>query len=139
MSSISLPGIYRIQYVRCADLTPDLMLQSLCGITVAVIASVVSVEFSGKPLFKTEGSKVNGSRQEKSILEFSTLQVLPEGENLAFIVSGANGRQYLIGSREPRFPIINYSDTAGSPSGDAAIRTYKITHLAQKSALPCIL
>ena len=139
MSSYSLPGIRAIHYVRCSDLTPDLMLQSLCGIHVAVMVPAVAIEFSGKPSLKWDGSMVNGSRQEKSTLEFSTSVHLPEGENLAFIVTGAGGRQYLIGAREARFPVITYSETSGDPAGQAAVRTYKITHIAQKSVLPCVL
>lgn len=92
----------------------------------------------GRPTLSWEGSKVNGTRQEKSTLEFSTSQPLPEGENLAFVITGAGGKQYLIGTREGKYPIINYSETTGEPGGSPAVRTYKITHIAQKSVLPCV-
>lgn len=115
------------------------MLHSICGCMVAIAAPSVAVEFVGRPTLKWEGSKVNGTRREKSTLEFSTVHPLPEGENLAFVVTGAGDRQYLIGTRERNYPVINYSDSTGEPGGSAAVRTYKITHVAQKSVLPCIL
>lgn len=115
------------------------MLQSICGCMVSVAAPAVSVNFVGRPTLKWEGSKVGGTRQEKSTLEFSTVNPLPEGENFAFVVTGAGGRQYLVGTREGNYPVINYSDTTGEPGGSAAVRTYKITHVAQKSALPCVM
>lgn len=139
MSSCSLPGITKIQIVRCCDLASGLMLQSICGCVVAIVAPFRSVDFIGRPLLRWEGTKVNGIRQENSTLEFSTLHPLPEGENLAFVVTGAGGRQKLIGTREGRFPIINYSDTTGEPGGSPAVRTYKITHVALKSVLSCVL
>ncbi len=37
------------------------------------------------------GSKVNGKRQEKSTMEFSTVNPLPDGEYLAFVVTTARG------------------------------------------------
>lgn len=139
MSIRSLPGISKIQIVRCDILPAGLMLQSICGCIVAIAATSAAVEFVGRPLLKWEGTKVNGSRQEKSTLEFTTTRPLPEGENLAFVVTGAGGKQYLIGTREKRYPVINYSESTGEPGGSPAVRTYKITHIAQKSVLPCVL
>lgn len=138
MSSYSLPGITRIRIVRCSDLGPHLMLQSVCGCIVAVAAPFVTVEFTGRPTLTWEGSKVNGARQEKTTLEFSTLMRLPEGENLAFVVTGASGRQYLVGTREGRYPVVSYTQTTGDTTGTAAVRTYKVTHTAMKSALECV-
>ena len=139
MSCYSLPGIRKIQIVRCNVLDSGLMLHSICGCIVAIAAPSETIEFVGRPTLRWEGSKLNGTRQEKSTLEFSTVHPLPEGENLAFVVTGAGGRQYLVGTREGNYPIINYSDSTGEPGGSAAVRTYKITHIAQKSVLPCVL
>lgn len=139
MNCYSLPGIRKIQIVRCNDLAAGLMLHSICGCMAVIAAPSVAVEFVGRPTLKWDGSKVNGTRQEKSTLEFSTVHQLPEGENLAFVVTGAGGRQYLIGTREANYPVINYSGSTGEPGGNAAVRTYKITHIAQKSVLPCVL
>lgn len=139
MSRHSLPGISKIHMVHCADLTPSAMLQSICGCMVAVVAPAVQVDFIGRPTLTWEGSKVNGSRQEKSTLEFTTLSHLPEGVNLAFVITAAGGRQYLVGTREGRYPVVEYSDTTGQPGGTPAVRTYKITHIAQKSVLECVL
>lgn len=139
MSCYSLPGIKKIQIVRCNLLDSGLMLHSICGCMVAIAAESEIVEFVGRPTLRWEGSKVNGTRQEKTTLEFSTVHPLPEGENLAFVVTCAGGRQYLIGTREGNYPVINYSDSTGEPGRSAAVRTYKITHVAQKSVLPCVL
>lgn len=139
MQTNTLPGIVKIQMVRCFDIQPHVMLTSICGAVVALALPAVQVKFFGQPSLKWDGSKVNGARQEKSTLEFSTTDKLPEGEWLAFVLTVASGKQYLVGAREPKYPKINYSETAGAPDGEAALRTYKITHVAQKSVLPCVL
>lgn len=139
MSCQSLPGIRKIQIVRCSDLQAGVMLHSICGCVVAIAAPSEVIEFCGRPVLSWEGSKVNGTRQEKSKLEFSTIHHLPEGENLAFVVTAADGRQFLVGSREGRFPKIEYSESTGEPGRSASVRTYKISHIAQKSVLPCVL
>lgn len=115
------------------------MLHSICGCIVAIAAPSETVEFVGRPILSWDGSKVNGTRQEKTKLEFSTIHPIPEGVNLAFVVTAADDRQFLIGSREGRFPVIEYTETTGEPGRSASVRTYKISHIAQKSVLPCVL
>lgn len=139
MSCQSLPGIRKIEIVRCSDLQAGVMLHSICGCAVAIAAPAERIEFCGVPTLTWEGSKVNGTRQEKTKLEFSTIHHLPEGERLAFVVTSTDGRQYLIGSREGRYPKIEYSESTGEPGRTASVRTYKISHVAQKSVLECIL
>lgn len=139
MSRQRLPGIRRIEIVRSEALPEGLMLQSICGEVPWVAVERELVSTVGVPKLSWEGSKQNGTRQEKSTLEFMTLEALPEGENLAFVVTGADGRGYLIGSREGRHPVIEYSETTGEAGGTAAVRVYKVTHIAQKSVLECVL
>lgn len=139
MSRNSLPGIVKIQWVRCSDISARIMFVSLAGAVVTLALDATLVRFFGTPSLKWDGSLVNGVRLEKSTLEFATADILPDGERIAFIVTTASGRQYIIGTREPKYPQVNYSETVGSPDGDAALRTYKVTHIAQKSVLPCIL
>lgn len=139
MATNTLPGIVKIQMIRCSDIQPHVMYASISGALVALALPAVTVKFFGTPSLKWDGSLVNGSRQEKATLEFSTSDKLPEGERIAFVLTLASGKQYLIGSREPKYPQVNYSETAGAPDGEAALRTYKITHIAQKSVLPCVL
>lgn len=134
-----IPGIMRLRYVKCALLPPNVMLKSLCGLPIALSIPAVDISFYGVPTLSCDGTKVNGQRQEKSTLEFVSGSTLPENEHIAFVVSCASGITYLIGAREARYPVIEYTDTTGSPGGDSAVRRYKITHLAQKSVLACIL
>lgn len=139
MNTGTIPGIVKIQMVRCADIQQHVMYSALSGALVALALPSVDIKFFGMPTLKWEGTTVNGARQEKATLEFSTTEKLPEGVHLAFVVSVASGKQYLVGAREPKYPLINYSETTGAPDGDAALRSYKITHVAPKSVLPCVL
>lgn len=139
MSTNTLPGIVKIQIVRCSDIQPHAMQMSMCGALVALALPAEAIKFYGVPSLKWTGSPLNGGPEEKSTLEFSTADKLPEGVHIAFVVTTASGKQCLIGTREPKYPKISYSETTGAPDGDAALRTYKITHVAPKSVLPCVL
>lgn len=139
MAVNTLPGIVKIQMVRCEDLPEHLMLLAEAGAAPVLALPAVDIPFFGFPSLKWDGSILNGARQEQSTLEFKTTYRIPDNIRFAFVVTTAAGRQYLIGTREPKYPQIKFSDTTGAPDGDAALRTYKITHLAAKSVLPCLL
>lgn len=139
MSLNTLPGIVRIEMISCEHLPPHVMLRSICGDTVVLGLPSEEIPFFGTPMLKWDGSKENGTRVERSTLEFSTCAVIPEGKRLAFVVTVASGKQYLIGAREPNYPEITFSESTGAPDGEAAIRRYKISHVAQKSVLKCLL
>lgn len=132
------PGIVKIEYVACKQLPRDLMLQSMTGATVTVNVTRINVPFVGLPKLSWSGSSEKGHIQEKSTLEFMSGVEIPQGK-YAFVVTTAAGEHYLLGTREGRNPIVEYDETTGTMTGDAAVRTYKVTHIGVKSVIPCIL
>lgn len=139
MSYNCLPGITKIEIISCSKLPADIMMRSITtGIPIAIVAEAKLIAFVGRPELKWEGTIINGSRQEKTTFEFSSVEHLPEHERIAFIVSTAGDRKYIVGTKEPNYPIISYNETTGKTTGEAAVRTYKITHIAQKSVIQCV-
>ena len=135
----TLPGIVKIEVVRCDQLPDNVMLTAITRGVVTLVLQPQEVKFYGQPSLKWEGSLVNKAPQEKSTLEFRTPMRLRDDVRLAFIVTAASGKKYLIGSREGKYPVVTYTETTGAPDGEAALRTYKITHIARKSLLECIV
>lgn len=138
MPSISLPGLRTVRYCRCSDLPRSLMLMSQAGVipTLSICTlDLTAVEFIGEATLSVDGSTSCGARSEKSTIQFSSLEELPEGVPLAFIVTDVNAVSYVVGTREPRYPVVDYSQTTGKPGHDRNIRTYKITHVGAKSAV----
>ena len=135
----TIPGIVKIEVVRCSQLPANVMLTAITRGSVTLVLEPEEVTFYGQPSLKWEGMLVNKAPQEKSTLEFKTPHRLHDDVRIAFIVTTASGKKYLIGSREGKYPVVTYTETTGSPDGEAALRTYKITHLARKSVLECIV
>lgn len=135
----TIPGIVKIEVVRCAELPANVMLTAITRGSVTLVLEPEEVTFYGQPTLKWEGLLVNKAPQEKSTLEFKTPHRLHDNVRIAFIVTTASGKKYLIGSREGKYPVVTYTETTGTPDGEAALRTYKITHLARKSVLECIV
>lgn len=134
-----LPEIVELGYVPCRLLTPDMLLQSLTGQMVAISAPITTINIISQATYSWEGTIVNHARQEKGTLKFITLDSIPDDEPIAFVLTTAGRRQYLVGKREGRFPIINYADTTGQRAGDRAARTYTVTYVAPKAALECVV
>lgn len=134
-----LPGIVSIRYTECQNIQPHVMMQSIAGAIIDIALPTTQIKFYGTPKCKWNKTIENGTPQEKLTLEFNTADIIPEGLRLAFIIKIASGRQFLIGSREPKYPQIEFEENTGSTEAEAALRTYKISHVALKSVLPCIL
>ena len=135
----TIPGIVKIEVVRCAQLPANVMLTAITRGSVTLVLEPKEVKFYGQPTLKWEGSIVNKAPQEKSTLEFKSPDRLRDDVRLAFIVTAVSGKKFRIGSREGNYPVVTYTETTGTPDGEAALRSYKITHLARKSVLECIV
>jgi hypothetical protein len=72
-------------------------------------------------------------------LKFSCVEELPLHKHLGFVVIDANGKQYLIGSRERCFPTVTATADTGTPSGDAAITNYEVQWNSLKALIPCLI
>ena len=134
-----LPEIVELGYVPCRLLTPDLMLQGMTGQIVAISVPITPINIISQATYGWEGTITNHARQEKGTLKFITLDIIPDDEPMAFVLTTAARRQYIVGKREGRYPVINYSDTTGQRAGDRAARTYTVTYVAAKAALECIV
>lgn len=140
-SSLSprLPEIYELGFVPCRLLPPDIMLQSMAGQMVAISAPITAISIIAQATYTWEGSIVNHARQEKGTLKFITNDNIPDNDPLAFVITTPDRQQYIVGKREGRFPVINYSDTTGQRAGDRAARTYTVTYVAPKAAIECVV
>lgn len=139
MSVHRLPEIVGLGYVPCRLLSPNIMLQAMTGQRVAVVAPITPINLIYQAVLSWEGSMVNNARQERATLKFITNDLIPDDEPLAFAVTTAAGKQYIVGKKEGRFPVISYADTTGQRAGDRAARTYTVTYIAPKAALECVV
>lgn len=139
MAVKTIPGIRRIQMVRCAHLPHNTALTSAAGIEPVILAEASDVTFFSIPTLSVEGRMLGGERIETATLQFTSADCLPEGENLAFVVTTASGTQHLVGAREPKYPVIEYDYNTGAPGRVSAVRSYKITHTAIRAGVECVL
>ena len=135
----SLPSITKIAYLPCSELSADIAFRCKVGLPVAVYAVTTPVTFFGTPLCDTVSEQENKGRIEHTTLTFSTIEELPTAYPIAFVVTTANGRSYLIGTMERPFPVVKIESTTGAPDGDTATDKVTVTFSAPKALVPCVV
>lgn len=134
-----LPGIKAIGWVDCRHLPRRVALSAICGMTVAVLTDIHSIEFFGEPQCECKTKKDGAGYEDTATLKFLTAQKLPRSASLGFVVTDVNGQYWLIGSSETPHPTIECERKTGIPSGDAAGYEYEIKHVAIKAMVPCLI
>ena len=135
----SLPSITKIAYLPCSELSADIAFRCKVGLPVAVYAVTTPVTFCGTPLCDTVTELENKVRISHTTLTFSTIEELPTAFPIAFVVTTANGRSYLIGAMERPFPVVKIESTTGAPDGDTATDKVTVTFSAPKALVPCVV
>lgn len=103
-----LPGILRLQVVDCSLLPPNVSLKSKANFAYFCVSGHNGNIFRWLPKCEYNIKNDNNSTSEKTILEFLTDEYFPfDEQNVAFIISCASGKSYLIGARESPFPVVN--------------------------------
>lgn len=135
----SLPSIVKIAYLPCSELSPDITFRYKVKMPVAVYAGTIPVKFYDTPTCEAVSEYENKGRVEQATLTFSTIDELPTSYPIAFVVTTANSRSYLIGTFERPFPVVKIESTTGAPAGDAAVSKVTVTFTAPKALVPCIV
>jgi hypothetical protein len=138
-STTSLPGIRSIGYVDCDLLMPHVVLRGICAMDVPILTQITMLDFCGSPTCSCKREPQGNGKTEVATLKFSCVEELPLHKHLGFVVIDANGKQYLIGSRERCFPTVTATADTGTPSGDAAITTYEVQWNSLKALIPCLI
>ena len=131
----SLPSIAFIGYLPCSELPPDLLLKYLSGMPVSIFSAPTSVEHYGNASCEAVSEYDNGSRLEKTTLRFTTADEVPERQDLAFLVKDVQGRGYVIGQKEPPFPMV---EKFTSVDKDENIKEVKVVFTVRKSLIPIL-
>ena len=132
-----LPGITNIAYLSADLLSPDITLRAISGVPVGIFTSLNTISHIGDAVCETETVFDNNSQLAKSTLTFSTTEQLPTDCILAFVITTAEDKHYLMGTNSLPYPTIKSVATTGIPDGDAAVTKYTISYQNTLSLVPC--
>ena len=134
-----MPGIIAVKWMHADEVAPHIREKYIAGLPVAIGAvgnmmTLVDVA-SAEGLTTVE----NNGLTAKATLEFKTLDDVPTDEDIVWAAQDADESWWLIGARERPYPIVEVSQSTGTPGGDPAVATVKITHTAKIALIPVAL
>lgn len=134
-----MPGIIAVKWMHADELSPHIREKFIAGLSVAIgaVGNRLTLVDTGS----TEGlrSLENNGLTGKATLEFKTLEVVPTDEDIVWAAQDADENWWLIGARERPYPIVEVSHSAGTPGGEPAVTTVKVTHTAKIALIPVAL
>jgi len=131
-----MPGIIKVKWIKAEQLAPHIIEKHIAGVPVAL--GSLGTELTLVDQGKAEGLRAyeqNGLASSAS-LEFKTLDEVPMDEDIAWAAQDASGQWWLMGTRERNYPIVEVSRSTGTPGGDPAVATVKVTHKAKIALIP---
>lgn len=130
----SLPNIVSISTVPCASLPENILEKYLAKMPIAVFPLPTAIEHYGNASCEAEQEYVNGSYSEKTAFQFTSAEYIPQFPAPAFVIGDAQGKCYLIGTKEAPYPMVEITDTIDDETN---IKAYKMTFTRRKSLIPC--
>ena len=134
-----LPGIQSIGWVECEKLQSNVALNGICGNRIPVLTEIHPVPFFGQASCECSETKESGGVVATATLKFNSDEVLPLHQHVGFVVTDNNGENWLIGSKEPPFPVIKMRICFGDCDGERAGAEYEVKHTAIKTMMRCTI
>ena len=135
----TLPGVSRIGWLDCRNLSSYVSLQHICGMKVAVMTDIHFLPDFEEASCECTTDFSGAGLSAKATLKFRTSAFIPDNGYLAFVVTTPGGENYLIGSQERPYAVMECDHSTGDPSADAAGYEYEIKHVAIRSMIPCVI
>lgn len=134
-----MPGVIAVRWIKAANLSSHLLEKYIAGVPVAL--GTIGNELKLEDTASASGlnSVENNGLTSKAELEFKTMDEVPRDEDITWAVQDADGNWWLIGTRERPFPVVEISQSTGTPGGDPAVATVKVTHSAKIALIPVAL
>lgn len=134
-----MPGVIAVRWIKAANLSSHMLEKYIAGVPVALGTMGNELKLEDTASASGLNSVENNGLTSKAELEFKTMDEVPRDEDIAWAVQDADGNWWLIGTRERPFPVVEISQSTGTPGGDPAVATVKVTHSAKIALIPVAL
>ena len=135
----TMPGIIAVKWLHAEQLPSHIIEKFIAGISSAIGNQGNDLELVDVGSAEGIRSYENNGLIGKATLEFKTLDQVPRDEDIVWAVQDADENWWLMGARERPDPVVEVSQSTGTPSGDPAVATVKVTHTAKIALIPVAL
>lgn len=131
----NMPGIVDVRYLNPGDVPPKIQNAYAAGMPTSVFVDGTQMSLHGKPSCQAVEEHSNNGRIEKATLTFMTADEVPPA-GMLWMIKQASGEWYLIGRREPPYPIVKVQRSTGEPGGEPSIKTVTVEYQCFKALIP---
>lgn len=113
-----LPGISSIYVIKTSALPAHLRERSMAGETPTLFCNLVSIFFGHEAIASDNSESKDSGVDLKASLNFHS-ELLPfhrSKDNFAFVIKTSNGELFLLGTKEPPFPVVKITNSTSNPS-----------------------
>lgn len=132
----SLPGIKEIKILPCAGLPQHAMAKCESDIPVGINCAASLLDIFPEHSLELESKYENGGYYESLTLKFLTTTRIPNARKMALVVTDVEGENYLIGTKERPYPVIEYTREI---SGTNRVYDVKVTFSGKRALIPCAI
>lgn len=133
----TLPGVEKIYILPQTSVSEGADLASMSGSPILLPLEKTEVEFYDEPTLSLKTSTDNNGPVSELTLSFKTAKSMANF-GYCYAVKCVSGDGYLLGSYE-RGPLVENSESSGTPSNGARVKTYTITYKCAGNPLICVL
>jgi len=134
-----MPGIIRVMWLHASQLSPHMAEKHIAGVPVAVGSTPNEIAIIKDASAKGVTAYENNGLICRATLEFSTSDEVPKDEDIVWLVQDADETWWLIGTKERNFPVTEVTRSAGSPGGEPAVATVKVSYSGLVALIPVAL
>ena len=132
----SLPGIKNISVLPCAGIPQHAMAKCLSDIPVGLNCNTSNLDIYPESSLEVESNYTNGDYYENLTLKFTSTTRIPKQRKMALVITDTEGHNYLIGTKDRPFPVIEYTREI---SGSRNIYDIKVTFSGKRALIPCAI
>lgn len=132
-----LPGIRAVWTVDSNSLPQHVAHKAAVGITVHVNSTLRSVPLASTPKAQRKSIADGATRYEEATLTLETSPDFNMQPRPAFVIEIADGRCFLMGTREGPELKVERTVTTGQPGGDRAVAAIEVKQKGLAALVPC--
>lgn len=133
-----LPGIIKIQAVKAAQLPADISLRHQVGLPLTIVG-----DFAGTPILGTSTGTLTSKYDHNYYVQTAEIAIrtterLRFSDRMAFVITTVNGNSFLLGTKEPPYPILLEGATFGKPDEESSCYDYTLSYVSPQALRECV-
>ena len=133
-----LPGIIKIQAIKAANLPADISLRHQVGLPLASVGDFASIPIVGTSTGTLTSEYDHRYYVQTAEIAIRTTERLRFNDRMAFVITTVNSNSFLLGTKEPPYPVLLEGATFGKPEEEGSYYDYTLSYVSPQALRECV-